>query len=192
MEQDVMKLLEGRRTYRRFEQKAVPPEAVKDIVEAARLASCGANRQALRYLIVDKPEDTDRVFGLVKWAAALPPEQGVPKPGERPPLYIAVIKNAGDGGFIDVDAGLAVGNMTLAAWARGIGSCIMGAIDRKGLAELFGLDESKTVFMVIAFGYPSHKSRIVPVQNGSLKYYLDENGDYCVPKYTAEEIASRL
>lgn len=190
MELDVMELLRGRRTYRRFEQKAVPGDVVEDIIEAARLANCGANKQALRYLIVDEPEEVDQVFPLVKWAAALPPQQGVPKPGERPPLYIAVIKDAKDGGFTDVDAGLAVGNMTLAAWAKGVGSCIMGAINRPKLAELFGLDESKMVFMIVALGYPSHKSKIVPVKDGSVKYYLDEKGDYCVPKYTAQEIAS--
>lgn len=192
MEQDIIKLLEGRRTYRRFEQKAVPEDVVEDIMEAARLANCGANKQTLRYLIVNKPEDTDKVFSLVKWAAALPPEQGVPKPDERPVLYVAVLKNVSDGGFTDVDAGLAVGNMTLAAWAKGVGSCIMGAINRPKLAELFGLDESKMVHMVVAFGYPSHKSRIVPVKDGSLKYYLDENRDYCVPKYEKEDIVSYM
>lgn len=192
MDLDIMKLLEGRRTYRRFEQKEVPEDVVDDIIEAARLANCGANKQSLRYLIVNSQEGRDKVFPLVKWAAALPPEQGVPKPDERPALYVAVLKNVSDGGFTDVDAGLAVGNMTLAAWAKGVGSCIMGAIDRAKLAELFGLDESKMVYMVVAFGYPSHKSRIVPVKDGALKYYLDENRDYCVPKYEKEDIASYM
>lgn len=190
MDVKIRELLEGRRTYRRFEQKAIPGDVVDDIIEAARLANCSANKQTLRYLIVDKPEDVDQVFPLVKWAASLPPEQGVPKPDERPVLYVAVLKDANDGGFTDVDAGLAVGNMTLAAWAKGVGSCIMGAINRPKLAELFGLDGSKMVYMIIAFGYPSHKSRIVPVKDGALKYYLDENRDYCVPKYAKEEIAA--
>ena len=44
----VMESLVTRRTYRRFAQKPVPQDVVDDIVEAVRLSSCGANRQALR------------------------------------------------------------------------------------------------------------------------------------------------
>ena len=44
----VMESLVTRRTYRRFVQKPVPQDVVDDIVEAVRLSSCGANRQALR------------------------------------------------------------------------------------------------------------------------------------------------
>jgi len=43
-----MELLTTRRTYRRFAQKAVPQDVVNDIVQAVRLSSCGANRQAVR------------------------------------------------------------------------------------------------------------------------------------------------
>ena len=53
----VMELLASRRTYRRFEQKAVPQDVVEDIIEALRLSSCGANRQAVRLVVVNRPED---------------------------------------------------------------------------------------------------------------------------------------
>ena len=51
----VMDTLVSRRTYRRFAQKAVPQDVVDDIVEAVRLSSCGANRQAVRLVVVNKP-----------------------------------------------------------------------------------------------------------------------------------------
>lgn len=81
----VMELLASRRTYRRFEQKAVPQDVVEDIIEALRLSSCGANRQAVRLVVVNRPEDVAKVQPLVKWAAYLPPEQGTPKAGNCPP-----------------------------------------------------------------------------------------------------------
>ena len=37
---NAMELLTTRRTYRRFEQKAVPQDVVNDIVQAVRLSSC--------------------------------------------------------------------------------------------------------------------------------------------------------
>ena len=57
----VMELLASRRTYRRFEQKAVPQDVVEDIIEALRLSSCGANRQAVRLVVVNRPEDVAKV-----------------------------------------------------------------------------------------------------------------------------------
>ena len=75
----VMELLTARRTYRRFAQKAVPQDVVDDIVQAVRLSSCGANRQAVRLVLVQSPEMVAKVQPLVKWAGYLPPEQGTPK-----------------------------------------------------------------------------------------------------------------
>ncbi len=187
---DLLELMRGCRTYRRFEQKPVPRDVVEDILEAARMASCGANRQSLRYLVIDQPGDVSRVFEQVKWAAALPPEQGTPKDGERPVLYIAVLQDTTVAGYSDTDAGIALGDMTLAAWAKGVGSCIMGAINRPKLTELFGLKDTLKLHTVVAFGYPSHKSVIVPLKDGKKAYYLDGNRDYCVPKYAKEEIVT--
>lgn len=187
---DIMELMRGCRTYRRFAQKQVPEDVIEEILEAARIASCSANRQSLRYLVVNKPEDTDKVFDLVKWAAALPPELGTPKKEERPTLYIAVLQDTAVTGYNDIDAGIALADMTLAGWARGVGSCIMGAINRPKLKELFGLADTMKIHTVVAFGYPTHKSMIVPLKDGKKSYYLDENKDYCVPKYAREEIVT--
>ena len=52
---DIMEFLKTRRTYRRFEQKPVEPAIAREIVEAARIASCGANRQTLKYVLVQSP-----------------------------------------------------------------------------------------------------------------------------------------
>ena len=187
---DIMELLAGRRTYRRFLQKPVPAGVVADMVEAVRLSSCGANRQAIRLVVVQSPAMVAKVQPLVKWAAYLPPEQGVPKPGEQPVLFVAVVQDASIPGDKDTDAGIALANLTLAAWAKGVGSCIMGAIDRPRLTELLGLAENETLHTMVALGYPAHASRIVPLTEATgVKYYLDANRDYCVPKRAAAGIA---
>lgn len=187
---DIMELLAGRRTYRRFLQKPVPAGVVADMVEAVRLSSCGANRQAIRLVVVQSPAMVAKVQPLVKWAAYLPPEQGVPKPGEQPVLFVAVVQDASIPGDKDTDAGIALANLTLAAWAKGVGSCIMGAIDRPRLTELLDLSENEKLHSMVALGYPAHASRVVPLTEATgVKYYLDENRDYCVPKRAAADIA---
>ena len=89
----LMETLNTRRTYRRFAQKPVPQDVVDDMVEALRLSSCGANRQAVKLVVVQSPEMVKKVHPLVKWAGYLPPEQGAPKADEQPVMYLAVVQD---------------------------------------------------------------------------------------------------
>ena len=123
----------------------------------------------------------------------MPPEQGQPKENERPVLFIAVVENMNINKNCDTDAGLAISNMTLAAWNRGVGSCMIGACDKPTLSKMFGLNENQVLHTVVAFGYPSHVSHIVDVENPEeVKYYLDENRDYVVPKRKLEDVVTYL
>lgn len=158
----VMELLTTRRTYRRFAQKAVPQDVVDDIVQAVRLSSCGANRQAVRLVLVQSPEMVAKVQPLVKWAGYLPPEQGTPKADELPTFYAAVVQDTAIPGDLATDTGIALANMTLAAWDKGVGSCIMGAINKPALTALLGIEEPQKLAFMVAFGYPTHKASIVP------------------------------
>ena len=187
---DMLEFLRTRRTYRRFEQRPVAPEILTEAVDAARIASCGANRQTVRYIVVQSADAVAAVQPLVHWAAYLPPEQGQPKPDELPTAFIAVLQDDNLPGASDVDVGLALGSLTAAAWAHGVGSCIMGAINKPALTALLGIEEPQKLAFMVAFGYPTHKAGIVPMtEQTGVKYYLDENRDYCVPKRSAEELA---
>ena len=190
---NLMELLKTRRTYRRFEQKAIDQEIIDEILLAARYASSAANRQPLSYIVIKDADKVAEVFRYTKWAGALPPEQGQPKENERPVLFIAVVENMNINKYCDTDAGLAISNMTLAAWNRGVGSCMIGACDKPTLSKMFGLNENQVLHTVVAFGYPSHVSHIVDVENPEeVKYYLDENRDYVVPKRKLEDVVTYL
>lgn len=192
MEQ-LMELLYTRRTYRRFEQKEIPQEIVDEILEAARISSSSANRQPLRYVVVQGKENLEKVFACTRWAGALPPELGVPKEGERPMLYVIVVEDFELHPSPDTDAGLALANMTLAAWNRGVGSCIVASCTRNVLAQMFEMKEKEKIHSVVCFGYPTHKSTVVDMEkDASCDYYLDENKDYYVPKRKLEDVVSYL
>ena len=185
---DMLEFLRTRRTYRRFAQRPVAPEILTEAVDAARIASCGANRQTVRYIVVQSADAVATVQPLVHWAAYLPPEQGQPKPDELPTAFIAVLQDDNLPGASDVDVGLALGSLTAAAWAHGVGSCIMGAIDRPALTKLLALPDGVRLCYMVALGYPTHASKLVEMQNCSVKYYLDENRGYCVPKRSMDEV----
>ena len=170
----IMEALNTRRTYRRFAQKPVPQDVVDDMVEALRLPSCGANRQAVKLVVVQSPEM-------------------VAKADEQPVMYLAVVQDSSIPGDLNTDTGIALANITLAAWAKGVGSCIMGAINKPSLSELLGIAAPDKLAFMVALGYPTHAARVVPMtEETGIKYYLDENRDYCVPKRSAEDLARRV
>ena len=190
---DIMELLKTRRTYRRFEQKAISDKIMEDMLTAVRYASSAANKQPISYVVVRNPEKVKEVFDLTKWAGYFPNDTGRPKAGEEPVLFIGIVENLDiSKNYADTDAGLAISNLTLAAWSHGVGSCMIGACNKPKLSEMFGLTENQQLHTVVAFGYPSHKSYIEDVKDGEIKYYLDENQDYVVPKRKLEDMVKYL
>ena len=189
---DIMQVLSTRRTFRAFTQEPVPKEVLTDILEAGRLANCGANRQSLRFVVAEKPEDVAKLCELTKWAAAIPDGAGTPAPEQRPTLFIVVLQDTSVPGHSDIDVGIAVASMTTAAWAKGIGSCIIGTLPKDRTAQFLELPENLQVHTGIAFGYPAHRSTVVPLKDGQKKYWRDGNGDYYVPKYALEDIVRYL
>ena len=133
-----MELLKLRRTYRRFKQEPISDEIIDEMLTAARYASSAANLQPLSYVVVKSQEKVKEVFEHTKWAGYLPKEEGQPKTGEEPVLFIGIIENENinRGQYCDTDAGLAISNMTLAAWNHGVGSCIIGACDKAELSKI--------------------------------------------------------
>lgn len=187
---ELMELLKTRRTYRRFDQtRAIPDEVVQDVVRAQQYASCGNNRQPLRYIVVRDKELVGKIFDITRWAASIPDDQGRPKDGEHPTMFIAVLEdNTLKNSVTGTDVGLAVSNMTLAAWNHGVGSCIIFNVQKDKLAGILDISENYTVACVVAFGYPTHKSIIKEVgANEALSYYINEDGDYVVPRKIIED-----
>lgn len=75
------------RSVRRFTQKPVSVESLKEIVDLVRYCASGANRQPLIYMIATDKEIVDRLYPALKWAGYYEDWDG-PAPDERPVAYI--------------------------------------------------------------------------------------------------------
>jgi len=183
----VLEALHARRTVRKFRQEPLTVQQLERYVDAARVAPSGMNLQPLKYVAVHSPEMASQVFPLLKWAGYLAPAYD-PAEGERPTAYIVVcadarIRKAG----WETDVGAAVENLMLAALEDGVGSCWIGSVDRAKLHALLSLPEDLAITHVVALGYAAEQPREAVMEEGNVKYYLEE-GTLRVPKRTLPEL----
>lgn len=188
-------LLEWRRTYRKFdENKLISKEDIDDILNSIKFASCANNRQYLRFISVENKAKVLEIFENTKWAASLPNNIGRPKEGERPVYFIAILSDEEKKlRFNGIDEGLVISNLTLLAAEKGIGSCIIGSVNDKKMREILNYENNYSCDLVVAFGYPKVKSTIKEINAGEDQaYYLDEDGNYIVPKYKIKDLVRRI
>ena len=182
-------IVKGRRTIRRFEQREIPRETLIRILDAVRRASCAANLQRLRFVVVQRTETVKAIFDTTAWAAMVRPHR-TPKWGESAPLcFIAVTAAEGLRPTILADAGAAVQTMEYAAFAEGIGCCWFASFDPKKVGEAIGLAPGEEVLYVVALGYPAETPVSEDADAGdSVRYYLDGDDRLHVPKFTVEAL----
>lgn len=177
-----------RRSIRKFEQKKIKKDDLIKLIDCARVAAYGANAQPLKFAVIDEKSKLDEIFPFIKWAAYL--ADGAPKEGERPAAYIAVLGDSAikASNTFEVEAGAAVTTMMLEAVELGLSSCWLGAINRDEIKKALKLPESLSVVYLLALGYGAQESKAVEMENGDVKYFLDENKVINVPKRNLEEI----
>ena len=178
------------RSYRRFyENIRISEEELKDLADMARMTASAANSQALKYHLVTKPEECAAVFETLGWAGALPDWDG-PEEGERPSAYIIVLCDSTLGKNKQIDVGITSQTMMLGAVEMGYGGCMLANIRRPKLAESLHIDTERfTIELVLALGKPKETVKIVDIpENGSVKYYRDQDQVHYVPKRHLEDI----
>ena len=192
---NLQNLLEWRRSYRKFdESRLISKNDIDEILNSIKFASCANNRQYLRFISVENKDKVLEIFDNTKWAASLKNNMGRPKEDERPVYFIAILSDDDKKlRFNGIDEGLVISNLTLTAAEKGIGSCIIGSVNDKKMREILNYDNNYSCEVVIAFGYPKVKSTIKKINlEEDQSYYLDEDGNYLVPKYKINDIVRRI
>jgi len=176
---DVYEAIKKRRSIRIYEDKKVPKEILKKCVNAGRLSPSGANIQPLKFITVT--EKLEEVFEHTNWAGYL---DWSPSKEEMPRAYIAITKEADKG--LETDAGIAAHSICLTALNEGLGSCILGALDRERLEEILPIPENHELKLMVALGYPAEDPQVVELEE-SVEYY-HENDKLHVPKRSLDEV----
>ncbi len=145
----LLDLILSRRSIRKYENKDIPEDVLQQILETGRQAPSAANRQPIRFIIVNdhdilKNLCDNLITRFVKYA----------------PVAIvgcADIKSLLTGKWAVVDATIAMENMVIAAWTLGIGSCWIGACNEEKVKEMLKIPDKWKVVALLTFGYPAEK-----------------------------------
>ncbi|HKI49146.1 MAG TPA: nitroreductase family protein [Desulfobacteria bacterium] len=182
------KMIELRRSVRRFKPGHVDSEILKNLLDAARLAPSAANKQALVLIAVNDPIIAAKIFETEKFAAYLG-GAGQPGPGEEPTAHILIARNKELAIAETVrDVGAAAQTILMGACAYGLGATWLRSFDRPETARILGLSDQYEPDSVIALGLPGESPQVVPMKEGDVKYWRDETGQHFVPKRAFDEV----
>jgi len=181
------------RSYRRFYQdRKIPLDDLRDLVDLARLAPSAANRQPLKYILSADSAKNSTIFPYLGWAAYLKEWPG-PEEGERPSAYIIMLSDKRISDEVIWDHGICAQTMLLGAVEKGYGGCIIGSVNKKGLREVLSIPGQYSIELVIALGVPRETVVIDGVPpDGDIKYWRDENRVHHVPKRSLDDLLPDL
>ena len=177
----------SRRTIREFKSTPIKRELLDRFVNAGRLAPQAANKQPLEFVIVNDAKICEQLFSLVKFASYL---EWKPSKEKQPASYIVIVVNEQLQlpAWVSFDAAYASANICLAAWEEGIGSCLIGAFNKGKIEELLNIPSGYSIALLVALGYPTHRSVVEEVKNNNIAYWRDEDGTFHVPKRPLKKI----
>ena len=186
---DFKELVLRNRSYRRFDESyKIPKETLVELVGLARCTASAANLQPLKYILSTDPETNACIFDCLAWAAYLKDWPG-PAPGERPSAYIVMLVDQNITENWWCDDGIAIQTMLLGAVHRGLGGCMLGAIDREKLRGELKIPEKLQIRLVLALGKPAEKCVLDDAEpGGSIRYWRDSDDVHHVPKRTLDEL----
>ena len=131
---------------REYQDKEVPEEALRRIVEAAHLTASASNAQPWHFILVRQRDGLRKLGSLIR--------TGPYVAGAAAAVIVAYEKKNSLGVS---DASRAIQSMILTAWGDGVGSNWAGWVGMENVRRGFGLPDSYDVLAVVPLGYPKRK-----------------------------------
>jgi len=165
---ELIEAIKGRRSIRKYKQDPVADEDIRFVLEAARWAPSWANTQCWELIVVKDQALKEKLAGTL-------PETN---PGRRavieaPVVIAACGKKALSGHFkgkpvtdkgdwLLFDVALALQNLTLAAYSRGLGTVHLGFFDSRKAEQVLNVPDEAAVVELLPLGYPDKEGKVTP------------------------------
>jgi len=140
-----------KRAVRKFQDKPLPEEVTRAILNAGRRAQSSKNEQGWQFIAI---RDTSILGELSKTGTYAGHLAGAA-------LGVAILTPNPEGKFQDLfDAGQAAAYMQLAAWELGIGSCLASIYEPDKAREILGFPARWHLRIALSFGYPLDEEKL--------------------------------
>jgi nitroreductase len=138
MGMDAYRAIVDKRDQRVYLPRPLPDEALRRILQAARMTGSSKNREPNRLVVVRDRARLQALAALGAWGRWL----------EHAAVVIVIVQTERH----EFDAGRCAQNMMLAAWNEGIGSC-PAHLPEDRVAAILGIPDGLHVNRVVGFGY---------------------------------------
>ena len=143
---EFFELIEKRKSIRKYRTDPVSREKIIEVLESARIAPSGGNRQPWHFIVVQDEEMRAALAGGQEWAA------------KAPVMIVGLVDRRTQASYYYNDMGIAFEHLVLAAADLGLGTCWMGMMRRDEEARgLLGVPEELEVIVQTPLGYPDEK-----------------------------------
>jgi nitroreductase len=179
---EVMDAIKGRRSIRKYKQDPVSDEDIRFLIEAAQWAPSWANTQCFEFIVV-------RDFELRKrLAETLPGGNPAAAAFTQAPVVIVACAQKGKSGcfkgkpvtdkgdWLMFDTALALQNLTLAAYARGLGTVHVGFFNAAGVKEILNIPPVVEVVELMPLGAPDEEARTPKRREFEELVFFDQYG----------------
>ena len=164
---EVLEAIKNRRSVRSYDTRPITPESYQRLQASLRYAPSACNFQPWRFILVEDAALREKVAQACKkqmWMA------------EAPVIVVACgftrqayQKMGGYGNSVDIDLGIALDHLSLAAVAEGLGTCWIGAFHEPQVKDLLSIPAEVKVVALMPVGYPASDELNHPVQEGKRK-----------------------
>jgi nitroreductase/NAD-dependent dihydropyrimidine dehydrogenase PreA subunit len=183
--------LMSRRSIRQYKKAPVPHDLLNEMIDVARHAPTGSNKQQVHWMVFENPDDVNRFAALVIdfIAITLPfnKDETLAKRmrriiaswdnGEdrimRGATNLILVHSLADLPFAEADCVIALTYLELYAYAHGLGTCWAGYFTTASnmhapLIEALDLPVGHRCYGAVMLGYPKHKYKRIPRRNAAL------------------------
>ncbi len=160
---DTLRYIQERSSIRAYKDQKLTVETVEALKSAVLAAPTARDRQLLRYFFVQNPELINKIDQRVLYHGDAAMRESMNARGSDSFFYgapLAVIIVAKENAWADLDAGIAVQTLAIAAQSMGLSSVILGmprlafqAEDPDSCRKLLGIEADERFCIAIAIGY---------------------------------------
>ncbi len=148
---NVSEAVRTKRAVRQFKPEALSPETIRAILNAGRRAQSSKNTQRWRFVAITDRQKLEQLSKTGNYTGHIA--------GAALAVFI-LTPNPEESFSIMFDAGQAAAYMQLAAWEKGVGSCLATIYEPELARKLLCFPADWHARIAISFGYPAEEDAL--------------------------------